>query len=173
MKKITVRILRAILGLIAVAILFLFTAWIFPPVGNVVFSIAGGNVYRRVDKITALIGGKQVPLTVYQAQGKPFLIVGPCRFQEGENYEDFFFVDRDRVIRTAVDKGGDIWCRVGGFLFILDDLSDHNRQLRAPIWDDLQSDPASCVRCDEAEHRYTYTFNPVRHRFPLPCRKSC
>ncbi|MCQ2353410.1 MAG: hypothetical protein MJ033_08060 [Victivallaceae bacterium] len=162
-----IKTLIAVVLLTAMVFLFLVAACCIPSVGNVVFAIAGGSVYRQTGSITAKINGKNIPLAVYRKTGKPFLIVGPCRFQEEEeNYEDFFFVDHKRVIRTAVDKGGDIWFRAGRFLFILDDLSGCER-LRAPVWDDLQSDPTAYAFYDDAKSEYIYSFKINSHSTPV------
>ena len=64
------------------------------PVGNVVFSIAAGSVYRKVGEAAFDAKGYPRSIAVYKAEHKPFLIVGPCLFhEEGEDYEDFFFVN--------------------------------------------------------------------------------
>ncbi len=128
----------------------------YDPVGNVVFSIAAGSGYRKVGEAAFDAKGYPRSIAVYKAERKPFLIVGSCWFHEGEEYEDFFFVNKTQVVRTATDKGGDMWCRIFGRLHIIDDLSDCEI-LRAPLWDELKYDGAS-VRYDDATASYIYSF---------------
>ena len=128
----------------------------YEPVGNVVFSIAAGSVYRKVGEAAFDAKGYPRSIAVYKAEHKPFLIVGPCRFHEGEEYEDFIFVNKTQVVRTATDKGGDMWCRTFGRLHIMDDLSDCEI-LRAPLWDELKHEGSS-VRYDDATDSYVYSF---------------
>ena len=129
----------------------------YEPVGNVVFSIAAGSVYRKVGEAAFDAKGYPRSIAVYKAEHKPFLIVGPCLFhEEGEDYEDFFFVNKTQVVRTATDKGGDMWCRTFGRLHIMDDLSDCE-VLRAPLWDELKHEGSS-VRYDDATDSYVYSF---------------
>ncbi len=132
----------------------------YEPVGNVVFSIAAGSVYRKVGEAAFDAKGYPRSIAVYKARHKPFLIVGPCLFhEEGEDYEDFFFVNKTQVVRTATDKGGDMWCRTFGRLHIMDDLSDCEI-LRAPWWDELKCDKNSSVRYDKATNSFVYSFTP-------------
>jgi hypothetical protein len=135
-----------------------------PPVGNVVFSLIGGSVYREVGE--AAFEGKEYlrKFAVYKAPDKPFLIVGPCRFRDGD--EDFFFVSKTQVIRSATDKGGDMWCRTLRRLHIIDDLSDCEI-LRAPWWDELKCDKNSSVRYDEATNSFVYSFTPDGDAAPV------
>ena len=134
------------------------------PVGNVVFSIAAGSVYRKVGEAAFDAKGYPRGIAVYKARHKPFLIVGPCLFHEGEEYEDFFFVNQTQVVRTATDKGGDMWCRTFGRLHIMDDLSDCE-VLRAPLWDELKFEGSS-VRYDDATDSYVYSFTIDSHAIP-------
>ena len=136
----------------------------FEPIGNVVFSIAAGSVYREVGEAAFDAKGYPRSLAVYKAECKPFLIVGPCLFHEGEDYEDFFFVNRDQVVRTATDKGGDMWGRAFGRLYIMDDLSDCEI-LRAPWWYELKQEGSS-VRYDDATGSYVYSFTIDSHVVP-------
>lgn len=135
-----------------------------PPVGNVVFSIAAGSVYRKVGEATFDAKGYPHSLAIYKAENKPFLIVGPCLFHEGEDYEDFFFVNRTQVIRTATDKGGDMWGRTFNRLHIMDDLSD-GEILRAPWWYELKHEGSS-VRYDDATDSYVFSFSIEKHMIP-------
>ena len=128
----------------------------YEPVGNVVFSIAAGSVYRKVGEAAFDAEGYPRSLAVHKAEHKPFLIVGPCLFHEGGEYEDFFFVNKTQVVRTATDKGGDMWCRAFGRLHIADDLSDCEI-LRAPLWDELKFEGSS-VRYDDTTDSYVYSF---------------
>ena len=116
-----------------------------------------GNVYRKVGSAALEANGYPKSLAIYKAANKPFLIIGPCRFHEGEEYEDFFFVNKTQVIRTATDKGGDLWYRTFNWLHIIDDLSDYYNLVRAPYWDELQSN-AGTVRFDDTANSYIYSF---------------
>ena len=154
----------------AAVVLLFFAAWVFcaamafEPIGNVVFSIAAGSVYRKVSEAAFDAKGYPRSLAVYKAERKPFLIVGPCPFHEGEEYEDFFFVNKTQVVRTATDKGGDMWCRTFGRLHIMDDLSDCE-VLRAPWWYELKHEGSS-VRYDGATDSYVYSFTIDSHTIP-------
>ena len=136
----------------------------YEPVGNVVFSIAAGSVYRKVGEAAFDAKGYPRSIAVYKAEHKPFLIVGPCLFHEGGDYEDFFFVNQTQVVRTATDKGGDMWCRTFGRLHIMDDLSDCE-VLRAPLWDELKFEGSS-VRYDDATDSYVYSFRIENDTLP-------
>lgn len=61
------------------------------------------------------------------------------------------------MIRTATDKGGDIWCRAFGLLFMLDDMSGRNDRVRLPYWSDLEHKGAS-VRYDDATASHVYSL---------------
>ena len=150
--------------LIFFAVAVFAAAMVFDPVGNVVFSIAAGSVYRKVGEAAFDAKGYPRNLAVYKARHKPFLIVGPCLFHEGGEYEDFFFVNKKQVVRTATDKGGDMWCRTFGRLHIMDDLSDCEI-LRAPLWDELKYE-GSFVRYDDATDSYVYSFRVDNDTFP-------
>ena len=161
MKKVLNGILQAF-GLLAVALCLLFFACLtvlaIKPLRDMALSAFWGSIYLKAgETVMTTEGGKTETLAIYKAKNKPFLIVGPCLFHGGEDYEDFFFVDRDRVIRTATDKGGDMWCRAFGLLFMLDDMSDRNDRVRLPFWDELEHKGAS-VRYDEATHSHVYSL---------------
>lgn len=132
-------------------------ACMFKPLGDVVFSVTMGSMYHKAGEIILTIAEKNETIAIYKAEDKPFLILGPHRFDEGEIYEDFFFVNQDQVIRTATDKGGDTWFLLFNRLFVLDDMSDCER-LRAPYWDDLKVDKNSSVRYDKSMDSYVYSF---------------
>lgn len=91
---------------------------------------------------------------VYEAKNKPFLLIGPYTFSPGDR--DFFFVNKKQVIRTATDKGGGAFCRLGPWLFVIDDMSgsDQNR-VRAPSWDELKGEKSSVEKRGD---RYVYTL---------------
>ena len=91
-----------------------------------------GNVYRKVGSAALEAKGYPKSLAIYKAANKPFLIIGPCRFHEGEEYEDFFFVNKTQVIRTTTDKGGDLWYRTFNWLHIIDDLSAQTSYIPMP-----------------------------------------
>ena len=142
--------------LVCIALMLFILVFLCPPWGNFVFGLIGGSVYRKVGDAAFDAKGYPRALAVYKAEHKPFLIVGPCLFHEGEEYEDFFFVNQTQVVRTATDKGGDMWCRTFGRLHIMDDLSDCET-LRAPLWDELKYEGSS-VRYDDATDSYVYSF---------------
>ena len=123
---------------------------------NAVFSFIFGNMYREVGEAGFDAKGYLRHLAIYKAERKPFLIVGPCLFHEGEEYEDFFFVNKTQVVRTTTDKGGDMWCRTFHRLHIIDDLSDCE-VLRASLWDELKYEGSS-GRYDDATDSYVYSF---------------
>ena len=164
-----------LITLIAGMLLFPLISILFvDPKVSIALWFMAGNMYRKAgETVMTTEGGKPETLTVYKAHGKPFLIVGPCMFHEGGDYEDFFFVNRCQVIRTATDKGGDIWCRAFGLLFMLDDMSDRNDRVRLPFWDDLEHQGAS-VRYDEATASYVYSLRINRPEqsvsFAIPAR---
>lgn len=126
------------------------------PIGNIVFSITFGSCYHKRGEISVQIGEKTETLSIYTKKDKPFLLLGPYHF--GNDYYDYFFVNREQVIRTATDKGGDAWVRLGNCLFILDDLSSADRFLRAPYWDDLQDDDQATVKYDGLAGIWRYSF---------------
>ena len=95
--------------LVCIALMLFILVFLCPPWGNFVFGLIGGSVYRKVGDAAFDAKGYPRSLAVYKAEHKPFLIVGPCLFHEGEDYEDFFFVNKTQVVRTATDKGGDMW----------------------------------------------------------------
>ena len=156
MKKFLENALAAAGMLFGASAMLLLTAFVFPPVGNVVFGLFCGSVYRKVGEAAFDAEGYPRSLAVHKAEHKPFLIVGPCLFHEGGEYEDFFFVNKTQVVRTATDKGGDMWCRAFGRLHIADDLSDCEI-LRAPLWDELKYEGSS-VRYDDTTDSYVYSF---------------
>ena len=150
--------------LVCIALLLFVSVFMCPPWGNFVFGLIGGSVYRKVGEAAFDAKGYPRRLAVYKAENKPFLIVGPCLFHEGEDYEDFFFVNRTQVIRTATDKGGDMWGRTFNRLHIIDDLSDCEA-LRAPMWDELKYSGSS-VLYDDATDSYVYSFRIETHTIP-------
>ena len=158
------------IAIVTLALLLWLAAAVFaaavscPPIGNVVFSVAAGSVYRKVGEASFEAKGYPSKLAVYKAANKPFLIVGPCLFHEGEKYEDFFFVNKTQVVRTATDKGGDMWGRTFGRLHIMDDLSDCEA-LRAPCWSDLKNGGSS-IRYDDATDSYVYSLTIETNTLP-------
>ena len=156
MKKIIRKALPPSVFLLVLLVGFSVAALLIEPLGDIVFSIVFGSCYRGEGEISVRIGEKEEQLSVYRKKGKPFLLIGPGHF--GNEDSDFFFVNREQVIRTATDKGGDAWVRVGNYLFIPDDLSNTMRLLRAPYWDDLKCDEESTVTCDGTAKVYRYSF---------------
>ena len=90
---------------------------------------------------------------IYQASKKPYVLVGPYTFFPG--HRDFFFVNKNQVIRTATDKGGGDFFQLASWLFVIDDMSgsDYNR-VRTSWWDELQ-DKASSVEKKNGQYVYT------------------
>ena len=164
MSKLTKTICFTLKILVCAVPLLFVLAFSCPPWGNFLFSFVAGSVYRKVGEAAFDAKGYPRSLAVYKAECKPFLIVGPCLFHEGEDYEDFFFVNRDQVVRTATDKGGDMWGRAFGRLYIMDDLSDCEI-LRAPWWYELKQEGSS-VRYDDATGSYVYSFTIDSHVVP-------
>ena len=151
--------------LVCIALMLFVSVFLCPPWGNFVFGLIGGSVYRKVGEAAFDAKGYPRSIAVYKAEHKPFLIVGPCLFhEEDEDYEDFFFVNKTQVVRTATDKGGDMWGRTFGRLHIIDDLSDCE-VLRAPLWDELKFEGSS-VRYDDATNSYVYSFTIDTHTIP-------
>ena len=139
------------------AMLFLVSLCRFDRVLSAAAALIGGSVYRKVGEATLTMDGLPRTLAVYKAADKPFLIVGPCPFYgEDEEEYDFYFANRRQLIRTATDKGGDMWIRTFVWLHIVDDLSDCE-MLRAPWWDELK-DGKSSVRHDARRGLMIYSF---------------
>ena len=91
---------------------------------------------------------------VHEAKNKPFLLIGPYTFSPGDR--DFFFVNKKQVIRTGTDKGGGAFCRLGPWLFVIDDMSGSvQNRVRAPYWDELENKNASVEKKGD---RYIYTL---------------
>ncbi|MDD4817129.1 MAG: hypothetical protein PHI85_04070 [Victivallaceae bacterium] len=175
MKTIIKKISMALVILITAMSVLLVGAFLFKPLGDVVFSVTIGSMYRKAGETCLKRDGKNETLTIYKANNKPFLIIGPCFFNEGERYEDFFFVNKKQVISTATDKGGDTWTRLFNRLFLWDDMSNCER-VRAPYWDDLKCDKDSSVVFDKTTDEYIYSFKinsvtvPVSFSIPYSMR---
>ncbi len=171
MKKVIKKIITASIILGIALSMLLFCSLVFKPLGDVVFSICMGSMYRKVGEAILRSPGKHETLSIYKAQNKPFLILGPYRFDE--DYYDFFFVNRTQVIRTATDKGGDAWVRIAGRLFLLDDMTHWDR-VRMPYWDDMKCDKNSSVRLDDDTDAYIYSFKidhpEVQVSFAIPAK---
>ena len=174
MKKRIWKITKRAAMIFGAVVVLLFASIVYPPLGNYVFSFAFGCWYPRVGKTECTLGARTETLAIYKAYGKPFLLVGPCRFSDDDpEYVDFFFVNKNQVVRTAIDKGGDSWFRMYDMLFILDDMTVWDR-VRLPYWDDLENDPGSSVTLDAARGVYVYEFR-IRNRtvpvsFAIPAR---
>ena len=158
------RIFRTITISVTVLLGLILATILCPPFGNTVFGIIGGSVYRKVGEAAFDARGYPRTLAIYKADNKPFLIVGPCLFHEGEDYKDFFFVNKKQLVRTATEDGCDIWGRTFGRLHIIDDLTDCDI-LRAPLWDELKYEGSS-VRHDDATGSYVYSFTIDSHTIP-------
>ena len=164
MVKVLKKIFRAAAMLLCAFLLLFVSVFLCRPWGNFVFGLIYGSVYRKVGEASFEAKGYPRKLAVYKAKHKPFLIVGPCLFHEGEKYEDFFFVNKTQVVRTATDKGGDMWGRTFGRLHIMDDLSDCEA-LRAPCWSDLKNGGSS-IRYDDATDSYVYSLTIETNTLP-------
>ena len=69
---------------------------------------------------------------------------------------DFFFVNKNQVIRTATDKGGGDFFQLGMWLFVIDDMSgSYQNRVRAPWWDELKNKDASVEKKND---QYVYTL---------------
>ncbi len=124
------------------------------------FLILFGNRYKRCEKIPVFTGKslsdnqKDQDVYIYKAQDKPFILVGPYTFSPGD--QDFFFVNKNQVIRTATDKGGGEFFQLASWLFVIDDMSGPlQNRIRAPWWDELKSKKASVKKEND---RYIYTL---------------
>ena len=153
MKKIVKNFVLTAAVIFLTAILLFGTAFAVKPFGDFFFSLCFGSCYMCEGKAVLYYNGRETVLPVYKAAGKPFLLVGPYRFGD---YEDFFFINKTQVVTTAVDKGGDAWFQIGKSLFVLDDLN-HWDALRMP-WKDFMSDPAARSDYDMSTHNRTYLF---------------
>jgi len=156
--KTTLKIILSGLGWITIAGVMLFSlALVTEPVGDVVFSISFGNQYWKAGDIKVHIGMHTESMAVYKAKNKPFLLIGPVMFKE--DGKDFFFVNKTQVIRSSTEKSGEAWVRIFNLLFIMDDLTDYWRQIRAPLWDDVKSDPEGSISYDRNTQKYCYRFH--------------
>ena len=156
MKK-TVRITLVALGVLgAILVLTIICSLMFKSVGYAVVSACLGSRYGKVAETTLCTAKISTVLPIYKAKNKPFLILGPYPFDY--DYYDFFFVSKTRVIRTATDKGGDIWAIIGNQLFLFDDLTNPYNPVRAPYWDDIARDPDSSIVLDSDTEAYVYSF---------------
>ena len=120
-----------------------------------------GYRYSKCGSIEVLSAEEQLAVKaqkqnvhVYEAKNKPFLLIGPYTFSPGDR--DFFFVNKKQVIRTATDKGGGAFCRLGPWLFVIDDMSgSEQNRVRAPYWDELKGEKSSV---EKRGNRYVYTL---------------
>ena len=111
--------------------------------------------------ITAVSDGKifsdnavKQEVHIYYSQGKPFILVGPYTFSS--NCQDFFFVNKKQVIRTATDKGGGEFFQFASWLFVIDDMSgSYQNRVRAPWWDELKNKKASVEKKND---QYVFTL---------------
>ena len=138
MMKILKRFFLAVGIVFLLTVLILVACLVFSPEGTIldlIVEVIEGNIYHEAGTVTLQYEGKQIPVPVYKAKGRPFLLIGPHRFYEPD--EDFLFVSPDLVVASATDKGGDGWNRIGGFLLMLDDMTCRDR-LRIPYWNLLK-----------------------------------
>lgn len=118
------------------------TLWIMLCVLNIhcrllSLSILGmADIYKTAGTVSLNTPDGIKTVQIYKQNKKPFLLVGPYKF--ADDYNDFFFVSRNYVIRTATDKGGE-WVTWGNYLLIDDDMTLWDR-VRAPFWFDAQKD---------------------------------
>ena len=162
MKKAVKKIFLILAILIAVLLYPWVVILFLKPSAIISYFYMLSNIYYKAgETVMTTEGVKTETLAIYKAKNKPFLIVGPCRFHRHDEkygtkdeWEDFFFVAPDRVIRTNVDQGGDIWFRLPWLLFIDDDLTSSDC-VRTPSWDELKQKGAS-VRYDEATASYVF-----------------
>lgn len=155
MRKYLKRVIAVSVITFIILLLSAIGALLYEPWGNIVFSITAGEKYRKVGQ-AIFVNSSSTTLPVYKAENKPFLIVGPCHFNEyGEN-ADFLFVNRTQIIQTATDKGGNMWCRTGDRLHIIDDLSDC--EVLRTSYQDVLDNSDSSTRYDQATDSYLYSF---------------
>ncbi|MCQ2352584.1 MAG: hypothetical protein MJ033_03790 [Victivallaceae bacterium] len=86
--------------------------------------------------------------------------------------QDFFFVNKNQVIRTATDKGGGEFFQLASWLFVIDDMSGPpQNRVRAPWWDELKNKNAS-VKKENAQYIYTLFLEDVKKfaTFAIPER---
>ncbi len=156
MKKITKKILL-LFSFTVLAAVSLAVAGIKLPVCEKIFSsLIFGECYTSSGKCVVKTENKRVTVDIYTAPGKKFVLLGPYRFDD--TTEDFFFVNRRQVMRSATDKGGDIWFQCGKYLFILDDMSG-KIILRTSRWDMLADEKKSCVKYYEESNKYFFFLN--------------
>lgn len=139
------------------AILLFWAAFAIKPFGDVFFSFCFGSRYTCEGEAVLYRNGNKMTVPVYKAPNEPFLLAGPYDFGD---CEDFFFVNKTQVVGTVIDKGGDVWFRIGKYLFILDDLN-HWDALRMPWWD-FMNDPAAKNDYDISADKRIYIFPPDR-----------
>ena len=160
---ISAKYIGALAGLlVVVTILFppLGVAILFPPVEMALLCLPPGTLgsyYHKAGETVCTIDGVSHPLAIYKARNRPFLLVGPCRFPDTGD-EDFFFVSQTQVIRTALDKGGDMWFRFLNHLYIVDDLSNSWNLMRAPFWDELKCS-SSEAQYDKTKESFVFAFH--------------
>lgn len=87
------------------------------------------EIYKRVGTVTIHTAGNIRTVNIYKHKNKPFLLVGPYKFADGNN--DFFFVSKNYVITTVTDKGSE-WTTLGNYLLINDHMTMWDR-LRMPF----------------------------------------
>ena len=156
MKKIIKKILL-FFSFAALSAFFLTVAGMqFPFCGNMFFSLIFGECYTSSGKCIIKTKNKKVAVDIYTAPGKNFVLLGPYRFDN--TTEDFFFVNRHQVLRSATDKGGDTWFRCGKYLFILDDMSG-KIILRTSYWDMLADEKKSYVKYYQKSNKYFFFLN--------------
>ena len=129
--------------------------------------IFGSGCYVRQMEAEMLVNGNMETVSVYKADNKPYLLLGPYRFARDNH--DFFFVNKTEVIRTSTTQGGSCWVRFWGFLFIFDDLS-HWDCVRLPYWDDLEGDKNSSVKSEKGKRVFRFRMkHPDRSvEFAIP-----
>ena len=120
----------------------------------------GSGCHIRQMETQMLVNGEKENVSIYKAVNKPYLLIGPYRFDRDNH--DFFFVSRTEVIRTSTTQGGSCWVRFLGLLFIFDDLS-HWDCVRLPYWDDLENDKNSSVKSENGKRVFRFMIkNPDR-----------
>ncbi len=152
--KIKKIIYRSILGLLSL----LFLLFVVNPKAAILMLF--GYKYNSCG-ITTVSDGKIVSdnaekqeVHICLAPDKPFVLVGPYTFSP--ECRDFFFVNKNQVIRTGIDKGGGEFFQLGTWLFVIDDMSgSYQNRVRAPWWDELKKKDASVEKKND---QYVYTL---------------
>ncbi len=135
-------------------------------------SMIFGSLYYKAGITQLDFGYKKEYLSVFKAYNKPYLLVGPRKFEYSDSYHwDFFFVNDKQVLVSAADKGGNAFGSCGFCVFMLDDLTSYYGQLRTSIGN-LMGRKESSLTYDSEKKEYKYSFSlnypPEKVHFSIP-----